>query len=276
LILFTQSMGPFHNDRDGKLLRFILRKSALILLRDEASRRHLKEAGISAANSAMAADAAFVLAPATFVNPPPRKTKGLRVAISLRDWPHAKDPAVIDDYLDAIAGVVRELVEQRHAHVTFLSTCQGATEYWTDDSAIADQVARRLSVDVLQQVEIDRMHRRPENMIRRLKDFDLIFATRMHAAILGLCAGRPVVAIAYEFKSRELFQRLGLGELVVDMNRANADDLIAAMDKILANKEMVTNIIAKRVGVERRAALDAANLIRTAVQNTDVELWRTQ
>ncbi len=277
LVLFTQSMGPFRNDRDGKLLRYILRKSALVLLRDETSSRYLKEAGVSGGNAAIAADAAFVLAPANFASLPSRKgKKPLRVAISLRDWPHVKDAKVVESYLDAIAGVVRELVDTRGAHVTFLSTCQGATEYWTDDSAMADQVARRLSVDILRQVEIDRMHRRPENMIRRLKDFDLIFATRMHAAILALCAARPVIAIAYEFKSRELFQRIGLSELVVNMDQANAHDLIAAMDKVLASEGAITETIARQVASERRAALDAASLVRAAVQNAGVEIWRAQ
>jgi colanic acid/amylovoran biosynthesis protein len=277
LILFTQSMGPFRKDRDGRLLRYILRKSALILLRDKTSSRYLKEAGVAGSNAAMAADAAFVLAPASFANIPPRKAKKpLRVAISLRNWPHVEDPQVTERYLDAIAGVVRELVETRGAHVTFLSTCQGATEYWTDDSAMADQVARRLSIDILRQVEIDRMHRRPENMIRRLKDFDLIFATRMHAAILALCAARPVIAIAYEFKSRELFEGMGLGELVIDMDKAEAGELVAAMDKVLASQGAITETITRQVASERRAALDAASLVRAAVQKAGIEVWRTR
>ena len=220
LILFTQSIGPFEGRLTKALLRLILRRSQLILLRDDQSRRHLQALGVSPERTAISPDAAFALAPANAAQPTARKhTDHLRVAISLRDWPHfetnSKDG--MEKYLEAVAGLARNLVTRRHAHVTFLSTCQGATEYWTDDSAIADRVTRRLPPEVLRYIEVDRMHRRPENLIRRFKDFDFVIATRMHAAILGLCAGRPVLAIAYEFKSRELFRRLGLADLIVDI-----------------------------------------------------------
>lgn len=36
----------------------------------------------------------------------------------------------------------------------------------------------------------------------------------MHMAILALTSGTPVFPITYEFKTQELFNRLGLGEWV--------------------------------------------------------------
>jgi colanic acid/amylovoran biosynthesis protein len=224
-------------------------------------------------------DAAFALAPASINHPsPPKPADHLRVAISLRDWPYFETDSKdgMNRYLDAMAGLVRTLVSRRHAHVTFLSTCQGASEYLTDDSAIADQVTRRLSPDILRHVEVDRMHRRPENMIRRLKDFDFVIATRMHAAILALCAGRPVLAIAYEFKSRELFRRLGLGELVVDIEEATTERLLAIVDYLLGAHAALVENIAKRVAAERQAALAVGNLVRRAARTAGVPLWRTR
>jgi colanic acid/amylovoran biosynthesis protein len=279
LIMFTQSMGPFEGRLTKALLRFVLRRSALILLRDDLSRRHLQALGVPPDQVAVAPDAAFALAPANINHPTAAKANGqLKVAISLRDWPHFETGTTegMEKYLDAVAGLVRRLVSERKAHVTFLSTCQGTLEYWTDDSAIADQVTRRLPPDILCHVEVDRMHRRPENMIRRLKDFDAVVATRMHAAILALCAGRPVLAIAYEFKSRELFRRLGMGELVVDIEEATTERLVDAVDRLLDTRAQIVETVATRVAAERHAALAVGNLVRRAVHAAGVPLWRTR
>jgi colanic acid/amylovoran biosynthesis protein len=58
----------------------------------------------------------------------------------------------------------------------------------------------------------------------------------MHAAILALCAGTPVVPISYEFKTKELFGSLGLPELVIDIEEVTASGLIevvrAALDRL--------------------------------------------
>jgi len=278
-VLFTQSMGPFEGRLTKIILRSALRRATLILLRDDLSRRHLQALGVPPDNAAVAPDAAFALAPANISHPAPvRNADHLKVAISLRDWEHRESAATegMDKYLDAVAGLVRTLVCARKAHVTFLSTCQGANEYWSDDSAVADQVTRRLSPDILRHVEVDRMHRRPENMIRRLKDFDVVVATRMHAAILALCAGRPVLAIAYEFKSRELFRRLGLGDLVVDIEEATAERLTAALDRLLAARSAIVEKVAKSAAAERQAALAVGNLVRRAVRAAGVPLWRTR
>jgi colanic acid/amylovoran biosynthesis protein len=48
-------------------------------------------------------------------------------------------------------------------------------------------------------------------------EFDGLIATRMHAAILALSAGVPALGISYEFKTEELFRRMGLGEWVTDI-----------------------------------------------------------
>jgi colanic acid/amylovoran biosynthesis protein len=54
----------------------------------------------------------------------------------------------------------------------------------------------------------------------------------MHLAILALIQQTPTVAIAYEFKSLELFKSVGLGEQVVrleDISVAWADELVASL-----------------------------------------------
>jgi colanic acid/amylovoran biosynthesis protein len=168
-------------------------------------------------------------------------------------------------YLRAMAETVRWLIERGDVDVTFLSTCQGVTEYWTDDSSVAESVVAQLPDSVRHKVHIDREFHDPEALIGRLTAFDLVVATRMHVAILALGAGTPVLPIAYEFKTVELFKRLGLGDLVHDIETVSSGRLCTAIDNLLRNRTDMKRKLAPSVERERHSAFSAGRYIRDAV-----------
>jgi colanic acid/amylovoran biosynthesis protein len=118
--------------------------------------------------------------------------------------------------------------------VTFLSTCQGIPDYWTDDSAVAERIAALVPAELRARIVIDRAFRTPARLIDAFAGFDMVVATRMHAAILALAAGTPVLAIAYEFKTRQLFARLGLDDFTLDAETLTGDGLIDAWARFAA------------------------------------------
>jgi colanic acid/amylovoran biosynthesis protein len=268
-VLFTQSLGPFPEHRQ-RLLRFVLRRARIILTRDARSRRHLLGFGISPARIAECADAAFALATpsATQDVAPAPSHKPLRVVVSVRNWPHLRNRAAagMSRYLSAVAAMIHWLIERHSAQVTFLSTCQGISEYWTDDSRIADAVVARLPTTVRQHVRVDRSFHTPRELMAVLGRFDLVVATRLHVAILALCAGIPVLPIAYEFKTSELFTRLGLGELVQDIESVTGEDLCSSIEWLLAARADIRAVLPRWVARERRSALTAGDYVRNALE----------
>lgn len=235
LVLFTQSLGPFPAGRRRPLLRHALRRTMLILVRDERSRAHLDQLGIEPDRVRVCADAAFALAPRDLEGrsfPPARHS--WNIAISVRDWPHFEGGAAdagMERYFASVARLAADLIERHDATVTFISTCQGAPEYWTDDARTAQAIVERLPASARPHALVDRIYRRPAEIIARLREFDLTVATRMHAAILSLCAGTPVLPISYEFKTTELFRRFGLGDAVIEMERIDPESVLAAFAK---------------------------------------------
>jgi colanic acid/amylovoran biosynthesis protein len=264
-VLFTQSLGPFPENKRW-LVRQILRQARLILVRDERSRAHLSDLGISPNRIAQCADAAFALTPRHPAIAPTGK-RPLRVAISVRDWPHLKGDvsAGTERYLGAVAAMVRRLIEREEAEITFLSTCQGISEYWTDDSKTADAVVERLPAPLRRWVTIDRDFHTPESLMEVLAGYDVVVATRMHMAILALCSGVPVLPIAYEFKTTELFRLLGLGHLIQDMETVTGDSLCAALEQFLVVRKNLTAVLPEWVGQLRSSARSAGKGIRDAV-----------
>lgn len=232
-ILYTQSLGPFH--RTGSEFARIFDKSSAIFLRDERSRQNLEAIGMDLSKCHVCHDVVFGL------HDPDGRTQAMpadrsRVAISVRHWKHFTSGSM-DTYRDAIRGLVQHLVENRNARVTFLSTCQGVEDYQFDDAEVARKIVETLPPNVKQDVEVDGDYHHPLDLQRKLGEYDVVVATRMHMSILALNAQIPVVNIAYEFKSQELFESVDLGDWVLDIETLHSDLLIQKTDLALDDKD---------------------------------------
>lgn len=276
LVFFTQSLGPFANPENRAALRPIFDESVAILVRDEQSRRNLDQLGVKNKNVHVVADAAFALSDLETLEPAKSRVvetgRPLRVAISVREWKHFKtvEPSQgMDRYYEALRALSDHLVEKYDAEITFLSTCQGMTEYWTDDSREAQKIVEGLSPNTRASVSVDSAFHSPAVLARTLKDFDLVIATRMHMAILALTVGTPVLPIAYEFKMRELFQRLAQERWVQDIEAITGDGLIQAVDQFLQELPEMREPLFTAVQKEYEDAAASGHLVRQAVEE-----WR--
>lgn len=270
-VLFTQSLGPFHGG-GNRLLKFVLRRARLILVRDPRSQTHLEEIGIDPTRVFQCADAAFAIAPPRSSPVRQGRRPRLKIAISVRHWPHFKDDGdnradAMESYRCAMTVLVRHLVDVHHARVTFISTCQGVETYWTDDSRVAEDIVAGLPGPIHRHIKVDNRFHRPEALLSILGGFDMVVATRMHAAILALVAGVPVLPIAYEFKTRELFTRLGFDDLVIDMDTLSATDLCRTADTILADRPGLRHDIAVSAATMRWSAFAASRRINSILEN---------
>ncbi len=267
LVFFTQSMGPFRADTRERL-RAILDRALLILLRDEASRGHLRELGVSNPNLHLCADAVFALeakAPPGAGDGAPRARP--RIAVSVRNWHYfATTPAAVGmaAYLRAIAAAVVRLVRGHGAEVVFVSTCQGVPEYWYDDAGVAGEVLRMLPEDVRRSASVDGAFHRPGDLIALLQGFDLVIATRFHMAILAMLAGTPTVAVAYESKTRELYGGVGLSDWCDGIEPLPEDAFADRVERCFDARAAARPAFERAVRLERERALAAVDLLRRA------------
>jgi colanic acid/amylovoran biosynthesis protein len=260
--LFTQSLGPFTHRRSQRTMRRVVAGSVAVFLRDARSRGHLAAIGADASRLHVHADAAFTLAR---VAPGTLRPSGgpRRVAISVRHWTHyrsADGRAARDRYRRAVADAARALARDGW-EVTFLSTCQGVPEYWTDDSKFAGALVADLLGDE-PRILVDPSFRTPEQLAAHLAAFDVAVATRMHFAILALCAGTPVVAIAYEFKSRELLRQMGRESWAFDIEEVTADGVVRAVREAAAGGDTLRAEVAAHVGRCREDAARPSHRLR--------------
>jgi colanic acid/amylovoran biosynthesis protein len=267
LVLFTQSAGPFTRLKNRRRLGRIFRAARLILLRDKRSYAHVLDVIVPKERVRIVPDAAFALADADIAERPidtaPLSKPYPRVAISVRRWDYfvqCSNQEGMARYCDAVVSLTMHLARHYNADVTFLSTCQGITSYH-DDSRTASAIEESLPADVSSRVAVDCDFHTPDELIERLRAFDWVVATRMHFAILALGVGTPVLPIAYEFKTEELFTSLGYDSDVPKIETLTSESLVSAFDKGVDNYARAAPEIHRAVGRNRQQAWQVADLL---------------
>ncbi|MER9234963.1 polysaccharide pyruvyl transferase family protein [Mesorhizobium sp. M0622] len=275
-IFFTQSMGPFGDDRIFRRLAGVLRKSPLILVRDGQSMAFAKgligDTGSGdTGNIEEVADSVFVLTDqdnierrraASRVARPERRP---RIAVSVRRWTDfgERDSEVgRAKYHQSVARAAAWLVEEVGAEVTFISTCQGIPEYRFNDSNTARDVWMYLPDHVRNSVVIDSQFRDTETLLRKIDEFDGAICTRMHMCILSLCRGVPVLPICYERKTADLFRSLDLEEYVTFIDKIEPDSFRNLVERWWQNQESITERSWRGTLALRDSALSTVGILK--------------
>ena len=273
LASFTQSFEPFTNDFKSRALAPTLKEMEIILVRHEASRKAVEDLIGSAKNVVVAADAVFAMwhpGPTGVIERRARAGRlpddRLRIAIAVRklkSYGEREYDIGRDTFRDSIRAAVVSLVRDKGAAVTFVSTCQGIPEYWTDDSAVATNFVANLPADVLPHVSVDRSFHTPPALIDKLQGFDGVIACRLHAAILSICANTPVLPVSYEAKFEETFCQLGVPELITRIGEIEPDRFVDTVLDWVERLDAVGAVLA-----------DAAPGIKASAESAGPELKR--
>lgn len=258
LVFFTQTLGPFIQPKYKAAFQDIFTRASGILLRDKRSSSHLTDIGIPEERIHLAKDAAFALR-APLGSGERNLSGGLKVAVSVRSLRFFDESGrdLWRTYIESVRAMVEYLTSEVQAEVVFLSTCQGIPDYWTDDSAIADEVLSGLSDGAQAKARVDRQFRQPTEVIAAYSRFDLVIATRMHSAILSLVAGTPVIGIAYEFKLEELFEQLDMVDLSLPIKSISSGMAKKALVHAIENLEALKQQLPKTTERARSEAYSA-------------------
>ncbi|WP_439501687.1 polysaccharide pyruvyl transferase family protein [Aminobacter ciceronei] len=276
-VFFTQSLGPFDKDYNRRELKPAFDRSPLILLRDKRSHGHLDGLVDDPGKCHVVADSVFALADKKRIETllaagtPPAQTG--RVGISVRHWNYVNDGANgMHRYMASIRDITTSLVRDHGKQVTFVSTCQGVPEYAHDDSKTARAIVAALDADVAAHVDVDAGFHTPEQLMELVKGFDFVVATRMHMMIMSLCVGVPVLPIAYEFKTRELAKRVGLADLLLDIDTVTPEEAGRKLAAFAADLDQLRTTTLAAVLEEHASAMSAADLVRPLLADASADV----
>ncbi|GAA4852808.1 polysaccharide pyruvyl transferase family protein [Kitasatospora terrestris] len=204
-----QSFGPFPAALQRRLVAHVLKRSPLVLAREDVSVELLTECGMPADRIRRAVDAGFAFAPP--VTSDWRARLGVDpgqplIGITARRW---LPPAAQERYERALARTVDRL-QAEGARVVLIP--QVSTDYLGDDDRVVERRIAQYCADAPILVE-DRVDYRDLKGV--YGECSMLIGTRFHSVIFSLTSGVPCVAIEYEHKTRGIMADLGLGQWVL-------------------------------------------------------------
>lgn len=189
IVVCAQTIGPFKGMLDKKLAAFVLRMADVVIVREEATAKHLRELGVEGAE--VTADLAFMFdagkAPwgkrRRKVIITPKKINGDRAA-----------------YAGGMIRLAAELADRHGYEVEFLASDAYDSGFQAE---IAASLGGRVSLagDVFP----------PEEIARRMSEAEFVVSSRMHAIILATLSGTPFFAIGDSHKFEAILGDLCTG-----------------------------------------------------------------
>jgi colanic acid/amylovoran biosynthesis protein len=207
LIFFGHSMGPFfsENIKEHSRLKEILAKSHKIFLRESISKKHLESIGYFGENITVSTDIAFFIYNEIKEKYKKNKKQNNELVVSFREWSYNFN---IDDFQTKAVEIISHLIKRGYK-ITFLSTCQGISNY-KNDSMFAEKIKDNLTPEISKNFYIDKKKYSLEELINKYSQFDGYIGMRLHGAILSMISGTPAFCIGYEDKSVGIYDFLGI------------------------------------------------------------------
>ncbi len=247
------SLGPFHGPQ-WRLMRWLFERVDGLALREGESEPHVRGTGYRGP-VIRTTDAGFGVDLL-----PPGGTEAVDakrplIGVSVR-WSHfagTRAPkAAQRAYFQSVADAVSALIADG-GEAVFVPQVRADAD---DDIAAAREVVALMSPELRARAVMKEENLTPYEAASLYATFDLLIGTRMHANIISMLVGTPAVAIAYEHKTNGIMKELGLDDLVVEIERCDADALLSRCRTILADRTATS----RRV---QAAALEARSRLAT-------------
>lgn len=233
-----------------RMLFSAMRAAQFRCFRDPATLQLLNEHGFREASS-VAPDPAFGL-PREVLDrvPSPPDTRPFAVVspISHTAWSGEMDPAH-EPYTMAIVAACTHLL-QKGLDVRIVCSQR------VMDKPLAERIAAMVIARGAAANRVTVMA--PESVsafVADVRDAQVVVASRLHAAILSLAAGAPVVAVSYSRKVSQMMSDAGLREWSNDLHGLNLAQLLALLDRALDQSSVLRTII-QGVNADARQRLD--------------------
>ncbi|HJU81622.1 MAG TPA: polysaccharide pyruvyl transferase family protein [Acidimicrobiia bacterium] len=236
LAIYGVGVGPLHTEEGKDAARLVFSLAATASVRDQESLSLLGEISVSTEKIVLGGDPVFRLEPTTtqaidsILNMEGIPVGERTVGVCLRPWRSGLPSKEIAAALD-------EIIEDQDARVVFLPF-QVAPTRNENDSHAAHEVM--LAMKRGDRAGIVRGAYGPREKLALFSQFDTVLAMRLHAAMFGLKAGKPTVAIAYDRKVESMMSDLGLSGLALPLEGLTSEAIVTTLEKAESSHDSET------------------------------------
>jgi len=258
LAFVSVGAGPIDRVLSRLMVRTALLFADYISFRDEASRRLIETRGFRRGGTVYP-DLAHSLSPGNGPNSDStRAATCRRLTVGINPMPmfHKHNWCYPDEvkyqrYIAKLAEFSARLIREGYPVFFF------GTQVKDDEEAFYD-VYGQLPAEIGENLTHDQLFRRSQNvseLMATIASADLVVATRFHGTVLALLAERPVLAICYYRKARDLMREMDQAEYAFDLEDFDVEDAWRRF-KTLERNHVVEQEKIRRKNAAYRDALD--------------------
>ncbi len=266
-MIYAVGVGPLRSERGREHTRKAFQRCVIATVRDQHSRRVLRQTGFDAVNDArpvvrVLADPAFGLrvgedsqaqADAVFdeMNIPPEASL---LGVSLRYWDQSTP---VDEWIPRVAKAVDAFLSAHPAFESLFIPFQVKPgDLYTNDLAVLKDMAQEM--DQSDKVHILEEVKDPQLCQAFLGRCSLVLGMRLHALILAMNEGVPVAALPYDPKVKNLMEEMDVGEACLSSYAPSGEELRQKLDWVWQHRESIRGRIQSGLEVMKRQARENA------------------
>jgi polysaccharide pyruvyl transferase WcaK-like protein len=246
---FALGVDGLHRRLSAWFATHALQMAGYRTFRDTGSLDALRHEGLSSVAS-VCPDPAFAFCatlPSSIEEGASKRSKFAVISpISSHAFPGASD-VEYDSYLTALATVAEEL-RQQGIEVRFM-----CSQTRMDPPVVARVTARMKTDAGVSMADVNTV----DDFVSAVSGAELVVASRLHAVILSLVAGTPVIAVSPARKVRQQMIDVGLADYCFDLRSVQASALLSRVQTAVVQRQELYGLISSRVK-ELRKQLDGA------------------
>jgi polysaccharide pyruvyl transferase CsaB len=258
-VILAQGIGPLKTAPGRALTRLIANGLTSITVRDQESRRLLREIGVSRPPIYVTADPVLAMEPA-----PPEKINEIiraeriapedkKIAICARPWATARDFPL------ALARAADHFCENEKARPVLIPFQRSR------DLQICREIARLMKHHP---TLVEGEYSAPE-LLGLLGRMDFLIGMRLHSLVFAALGGVPMVGIVYDPKVKSFLERIKAPSLPLE--ELTEDALIREVKALEGRRESFLEDLDMKVEILRENSLDNFRIVREVLDGTPHE-----
>lgn len=266
LVQFPQTFGPYKSSMSHALARYLLRRSSVVIARDEKSRQVAQELIGSRRQVWLSPDVAFSLEtvrPGRIeVDPPlggpiPSGVIGVNVNGLMYNggYTRANMFGLKLDYRSMLPALVTDLLTDNPGELWLVPHTYGPPESVESDPEASRKVRAALPEAIRGRVRVVTGEYDCHEIKGVIGQCDFFVGSRMHSCIAALSQGVPCVGIAYSRKFEGVFDSVGMADWVIDGRKLGNEEAIARVLELHQRRDEIRKTL-KQNGQEAKKRLE--------------------
>lgn len=255
LIIMQQTMGPFNRKWVKKSAYKILRSADQVFVRDDISKKILKENLKITRDIKYFPDMAFYMEPASninineFIDNKDSIKFGINISALLYNGGYnGKNMFGLNvDYKSLIDNLIMKIMELNNVDIILIPHVMLENMKVEDDFNVCKEVAKKFQYKYRKKIyTIDRYYREDE-LKAIISGCDFFVGSRMHACIGAISTFVPTAPIAYSRKFVGIWEKINLEKCVQDPKKETEEQIIDNIIKLFYDRDKIKEILNKEI-----------------------------